>query len=410
MDLKELNLEYQWLKERIAQSKSKLNDIKEELATLEDYKLTVVGREAGYRIQGDKVQEQEAQKERKEVEREITRIQNVAKQEQEEIKKVQEKIDKRMEQIRQDPEMREHIDEVLEKRYARKINSLEKERQEKINQYEETMKPFEHKVAKLAEMQTLLTNHPEIMDIILDMSRLQVEIEDYEQKLASIHPESIVARDIKEKEIPRIQNKYAKKEKILKATLKSLGTKITANDIAKTLNQNQVQGKDGIESIQETVKKNLEVSKQERNQAKKSCQKQIREIKRIERAIQKNTVAMETVKRTRKPEQVNRTQQGTKKETKQNTQGQIKPESKLKWWQFMARWERYKTRKLTSAEPEPVKNTPQAPTKNSEPANKNQFFDSLKFEIVRDMVAKDQKELYNNAKVEKKKTPDKGDR
>ena len=29
MDLKELNLEYQWLKERIAQSKSKLDNIKQ---------------------------------------------------------------------------------------------------------------------------------------------------------------------------------------------------------------------------------------------------------------------------------------------------------------------------------------------------------------------------------------------
>lgn len=402
MDLEKLNRSYEKAKQSLEDKKNEIKNLEEELKeVLDDIDLA-----KGLKIQGQRTNDQsdiqQAEDIIKKSQERIKEIKKLAEEEKEEMQMFQEKVDKIVEEIKENPEMKEHLELVLAKRYSREIKKTDKEIEELVKKKEENTKKLEEedkKIENVDKVQKLVDEHPTMKNHMQGILNASVTIKTLNDELATLN----MVKD--KKRIDQIKKETTEANKKLDtnrdallayATKKKLGiTKETIENIINNVvvdkKTNEAKIKASLSNTKKTIQANKEkIEKENKNYDRKiaGCNKQ---ISYNEKAI--NKLGYKVPEREVETERTSTTGSNAVGE---RTAGQSETESKPKPWQFVKRFKQWLANKKREALPDPEQ------PREEEGEEKNEFSQSLKYTVVQDIAKQMQKDTVKEVKKEEK--------
>lgn len=368
MDLEKLNGEYLKLKQDIEIKKRVIVAYEHRVQDLTLDKIIWTGKKAEARKNSDHDAEKTAQDELNKIDEEIKQLQESVEQEKETIKEFQGKIDAKITEIKENPEMKKHLDTVLKKKYERKLAKVEKEKAELID-----------KKDKVEQIKQLTTEHPALANNLKGMISAYKTAENLKKELKSLeysagngiiaYTDPTRANEIKTNLLPDAESKMETNKTPFMEYIQKNKLDITEKDVNELVEKGAV-NKDGKVDLETTfVKRTSGLNRQ---------------IKGLDKSINDYTYAMGGAeKRQQSPEQ-----QGSAQEQ----------EEKPKWFQFIKRFKAWRERRNQQELPE---GTPKGQAKK-ESGSKNEFADSLKYDIMKDVTKQMQQEKLKAAKEVRK--------
>lgn len=368
MDLEKLNGEYLKLKQDIEIKKGVIVAYEHRVQDLTLDKIIWTGKKAEARKNSDHDAEKTAQDELNKIDEEIKQLQESVEQEKETIKEFQGKIDAKITEIKENPEMKKHLDTVLKKKYERKLAKVEKEKAELID-----------KKDKVEQIKQLITEHPALANNLKGMISAYKTAENLKKELKSLeysagngiiaYTDPTRANEIKTNLLPDAESKMETNKTHFMDYIQKNKLDITEKDVNELVEKGAV-NKDGKVDLETTfVKRTSGLNRQ---------------IKGLDKSINDYTYAMGGAeKRQQSPEQ-----QGSAQEQ----------EEKPKWFQFIKRFKAWRERRNQQELPE---GTPKGQAKK-ESGSKNEFADSLKYDIMKDVTKQMQQEKLKAAKEVRK--------
>ena len=368
MDLEKLNGEYLKLKQDIEIKKGVIVAYEHRVQDLTLDKIIWTGKKAEARKNSDHDAEKAAQDELNKIDEEIKQLQESVEQEKETIKEFQGKIDAKITEIKENPEMKKHLDTVLKKKYERKLAKVEKEKAELID-----------KKDKVEQIKQLTTEHPALANNLKGMISAYKTAENLKKELKSLeysagngiiaYTDPTRANEIKTNLLPDAESKMETNKTHFMDYIQKNKLDITEKDVNELVEKGAV-NKDGKVDLETTfVKRTSGLNRQ---------------IKGLDKSINDYTYAMGGAeKRQQSPEQ-----QGSAQEQ----------EEKPKWFQFIKRFKAWRERRNQQELPE---GTPKGQAKK-ESGSKNEFADSLKYDIMKDVTKQMQQEKLKAAKEVRK--------
>lgn len=368
MDLEKLNGEYLKLKQDIEIKKGVIVAYEHRVQDLTLDKIIWTGKKAEARKNPDHDAEKTAQDELNKIDEEIKQLQESVEQEKETIKELQGKIDAKITEIKENPEMKKHLDTVLKKKYERKLAKVEKEKAELID-----------KKDKVEQIKQLTTEHPALANNLKGMISAYKTAENLKKELKSLeysagngiiaYTDPTRANEIKTNLLPDAESKMETNKTHFMDYIQKNKLDITEKDVNELVEKGAV-NKDGKVDLETTfVKRTSGLNRQ---------------IKGLDKSINDYTYAMGGAeKRQQSPEQ-----QGSAQEQ----------EEKPKWFQFIKRFKAWRERRNQQELPE---GTPKGQAKK-ESGSKNEFADSLKYDIMKDVTKQMQQEKLKAAKEVRK--------
>ena len=270
--------------------------------------------------------------------------------------------------IKENPEMKKHLDTVLKKKYERKLAKVEKEKAELID-----------KKDKVEQIKQLTTEHPALANNLKGMISAYKTAENLKKELKSLeysagngiiaYTDTTRANEIKTNLLPDAESKMETNKTHFMDYIQKNKLDITEKDVNELVEKGAV-NKDGKVDLETTfVKRTSGLNRQ---------------IKGLDKSINDYTYAMGGAeKRQQSPEQ-----QGSAQEQ----------EEKPKWFQFIKRFKAWRERRNQQELPE---GTPKGQAKK-ESGSKNEFADSLKYDIMKDVTKQMQQEKLKAAKEVRK--------
>ena len=430
MDLEELNIEYNWLKERLKLANENVKDLKAKFNRENDAMLIHIGNEAYFRQKAyeekDKYEEhKESEKSEHDevikIKKNIEIIEKEAKKQEAEVKKLQAKINEKIAELRQNPNMKEYMDEVLEKRYARKVKALNKEKDKEIEDSKEAKKPLEEKKNKIYQIQALLAKHPSVANNIKGMANAKLEIAKFKDELYKIKDRKSPRAEELRKLINDQKKKSDKNQDLLEKVLSKTTPRIMVEDVLIQLGNTVIRSNDGSLDIYKMYNKELKETESKITEIDRKTNKR---IKQIDKNIKRNTIALEEVKEANKNKSqtdnkenkvkgiirnVTKTSREEKKKQKEEEKERVKKEKEergIGFWNFGKRlsffWERRQQKKL---------NPPQVSNEVEEKDNeKAEFFKSLRYDVVKDVMNKEQSDRLRSSNQKQKSEKEDKDR
>lgn len=368
MDLEKLNGEYLKLKQDIEIKKGVIVAYEHRVQDLTLDKIIWTGKKAEARKNSDHDAEKTAQDELNKIDEEIKQLQESVEQEKETIKEFQGKIDAKITEIKENPEMKKHLDTVLKKKYERKLAKVEKEKAELID-----------KKDKVEQIKQLTTEHPALANNLKGMISAYKTAENLKKELKSLeysagngiiaYTDPTRANEIKTNLLPDAESKMETNKTHFMDYIQKNKLDITEKDVNELVEKGAV-NKDGKVDLETTfVKRTSGLNRQ---------------IKGLDKSINDYTYAMGGAeKRQQSPEQ-----QGSAQEQ----------EEKPKWFQFIKRFKAWRERRNQQELPE---GTPKGQAKK-ESGSKNEFADSLKYDIMKDVTKQMKQEKLKAAKEVRK--------
>lgn len=368
MDLEKLNGEYLKLKQDIEIKKGVIEEYEHRVQDLTLDKIIWTGKKAEARKNSNHDAEKTAQDELNKIDEEIKQLQESVEQEKETIKEFQGKIDAKITEIKENPEMKKHLDTVLKKKYERKLAKVEKEKAELID-----------KKDKVEQIKQLTTEHPALANNLKGMISAYKTAENLKKELKSLeysagngiiaYTDPTRANEIKTNLLPDAESKMETNKTHFMDYIQKNKLDITEKDVNELVEKGAV-NKDGKVDLETTfVKRTSGLNRQ---------------IKGLDKSINDYTYAMGGAeKRQQSPEQ-----QGSAQEQ----------EEKPKWFQFIKRFKAWRERRNQQELPE---GTPKGQAKK-ESGSKNEFADSLKYDIMKDVTKQMQQEKLKAAKEVRK--------
>lgn len=368
MDLEKLNGEYLKLKQDIEIKKGVIVAYEHRVQDLTLDKIIWTGKKAEARKNSDHDAEKTAQDSLNKIDEEIKQLQESVEQEKETIKEFQGKIDAKITEIKENPEMKKHLDTVLKKKYERKLAKVEKEKAELID-----------KKDKVEQIKQLTTEHPALANNLKGMISAYKTAENLKKELKSLeysagngiiaYTDPTRANEIKTNLLPDAESKMETNKTHFMDYIQKNKLDITEKDVNELVEKGAV-NKDGKVDLETTfVKRTSGLNRQ---------------IKGLDKSINDYTYAMGGAeKRQQSPEQ-----QGSAQEQ----------EEKPKWFQFIKRFKAWRERRNQQELPE---GTPKGQAKK-ESGSKNEFADSLKYDIMKDVTKQMQQEKLKAAKEVRK--------
>lgn len=370
MDLETLNKEYVKFKSVLETASKEIESLESKANDLADDKIIWKGKLIEAKRNSNSVAEKQAEGEIKRIDTEIKAVQDDTYRKKEEMKLIQTKINVRIKQIKENPEMKKHLDEVVKKKYDRKLSKLEKGKEEAVE-----------KKGRLTDLKQLVTDHPAIgnnlkgiLTATKEMKDLQAELDGMKMMVGKsnvyMYKDPARAKEIENTLLPKAQAKIAKNKTPLMAYISKNGLNITEKDINELADKGfAVDGKGNLD-LNATMNKNISSLN--------------RQIKGYDKSIRNHQIALENIENKREPVTPRTTDSSTPKKTK--------------WFQFIQRFKNWNQRRKQQALPEPESHTP-----NPEPSTeRNEFLDSLKYEVVQDVVKNMETDNLKEAKKERK--------
>lgn len=385
MNLEKMNGEYLSLKQTLEKENDKYNEYEEKINTLTDdiilWESTKVSikRDASLTEEEKKTKTQEADQKILEIREQIKKIKEELIDRKANLEKIKGEIDAKIAEIKENPEMKKHLDTVLKKKYERKLAKVEKEKEELIE-----------KKDKVEQIKQLTTEHPALANNLKGMISAYKTAESLKKELKEL--ESTTENGIVEYKDPERANKIIN-ELLPEAESKMQTNKAPFMDYIQK-NKLNIEEKDVNELVEKgIINKNGKVDLE--NTFVKTTSRLNRQIKGLNKSIEDYTFAIdgkgtiETAK-PRREQQENREQMN---------------EKKPKWFQFIKRFRAWRDRRNQPELPEGGQETPSAERKKTK-SSKDEFADSLKYDVIQDITKQMQKEELKEAKETRRENSD----
>ena len=370
MDLETLNKEYVQFKSNLEKARKEIESLESKANDLADDKIICQGKLVEAKRNKDSVAEKQAEGELKRIDTEIKAVQDDTLRNKEEMELILAKINVKIKEIKENPEMKKHLDEVMSKKYDRKLSKLSKEKEEAVE-----------KKDRLTDLKQLVTDHPAlcnnlkgILTATKEMKDLQAELDGMKMIVgtgktsAYTYLDPARANEIINTLLPQAQAKLATNKPPLIAYISKNGLNITEQDIDELADKGFAVDSKGNIDLNATMNKSISSLN--------------RQIKGYDKSIRNHQIALENIDNSR------RTPEPTTP----------------KWYQFIQRFKNWNERRKQQALPEPEPRTPDPdPITPPEPSTeKNEFLNSLKYEIVQDVVKQMETDNLKEAKKERK--------
>ena len=189
MDLERLNNSYKNCKEKLKVKNETIEKLEKDLQTeLDDIQINKAAIILAKR-KNDESKIENEEKEIKEQQQKIKEIQSKIEIEKEEMQMFQERIDKIVEEIKEEPEMKEHIEQILAMRYDRGIKKSNKEIKDLQSKIEKAIKKEEEEDKKITSIETIekiINSHRIIKNAIQGMLGANNAIKKLNEELAKL--------------------------------------------------------------------------------------------------------------------------------------------------------------------------------------------------------------------------------
>ena len=405
MDLKKLNDEYLKLKGKLDNINNRIKKANEEIETIESNKKA---KEGDIKILEGELEQAKRSKDEalvkskseeiKKVELEIKgfneKVEDIRediKSYQDKLKGIQEQINDKLKELQENPELKKHIEEVMEKRYERRLKDEKKK-----------LEVASNKKAKIEKLQEIVNKSPSvknyligIMNSTLETDKLKKQIDDL-KKADPIDTKKIADLTT---QISQLEVKITKNKDLLMG-IKGLDFK--DEDLKELLDNGIVVNKNGKIDLAVTLNNR-------RAQLNRQVKKYTKSITEHEKALE--TLGRSTSEQTssepsqhQSPTRITRTEpaQDSNSEQSHETENSSEPaqegseqEEKPKWYQFVKRFKIWNEKRKQKALPE-AEQPELTPENNPQP--KNNFKNALKYDIVKDLYKQADKQAHKNAR------------
>ncbi len=383
MDLEKMNGSYERAKQNLEVKKQNIKKIEEEIKKAEgDIKIAEAVKEVAQRQNIDK-DVKDAEKAIKDKKMRIEELKKDIELEKEELLMFKEKTDKVIEELRENPELQAHLDQVLAKRYSRKIRDIDNEKQKQEKEQEKE----EKKLEGYKDVQKLIDEHASMRNYMQGMLNASYKVEKLNAELAKLDPAKDTARIKQVEQEIATENKRLNQNRdaILKYSNKNK-LKITEETLKEIASNSVIDKKNNRVNIKATLNAS-------NNKAKENIKDINKKIKNADKQISINERAIKNLG-FRVPERKKEENKDEKDDTKSRNDGREtinQGEGKLKWWQFVKKFKRWNENRKVKKLPAP---------EDKEINQKNEFFSSLKYDVVKDITKQMQHEKYKEAKKE----------
>lgn len=385
MDLETLNKEYVDFKSDLAEARREIESLEIMANSLADDKTICRGESVKAKRNNDSIAEKQAEDELERINTEIQKVQRDTLEKKEKMEQIQEQINDRIKKIKENPEMKKHLDEVMSKKYARKLSKLEKEKEEVVG-----------KKDRLTDLKQLVTDHPTLGNNLKGILTTTKEIKDLQAELDGMktivetgktseekYEDPDRADEIMRTLLPNAKAKLAKNKDLLMAYISKNGLNITEQDIDELADKGfAVDGKGNLD---------LNVTMD------KSISSLNRQIKGYDKSIRDHQIALENID--------NRGEPVTPRAPDSIAHPVLSTPEKPKWYQFIQRFKNWNEKRKQQALPELESHTVDSesgPITQEPSTEKNEFLNSLKYEIVQDVVKQMETDNLKEAKKERK--------
>ncbi len=372
MDLESLNKEYVQLKNELGNVSKDILALETKANNLATDKIIWNGKLAESKKIGNVANEKIAQTELKRIDDELKVVQDETIKKKDAMKRLQIKVNIRMDEIKENPEMKQHLNEVMQKKYSRKISKLEKEKDETIEKRD-----------RLKNLRQLVTEHPSLRNNLKGVLGAQKEITDLKKELDDMkikvgtglvsYKNPNRANEIINTLLPQAKSKMLNNKTSLMAYISKNKLNITEKDIEELAERGLSIDSKGKIDINTTMDKNIGTLN--------------RQIKGYDKSIKNHQIALDSIEK--------------EEQSLTNESSSISTQNKQKWYQVLVQrvknWYEGKSRQALP-EPKIPKQTPEV-VKNNE---NNSFRESLKFDVVKDTVDKEVSENLKQAKEKRK--------
>lgn len=372
MDLESLNKEYVELKNELGNVSKDILALETKANNLATDKIIWNGKLAESKKIGNVANEKIAQTELKIIDDELKVVQDETIKKKDAMKRLQIKVNIRMDEIKENPEMKQHLNEVMQKKYSRKISKLEKEKDETIEKRD-----------RLKNLRQLVTEHPSLGNNLKGVLGAQKEITDLKKELDDMkikvgtglvsYKNPNRANEIINTLLPQAKSKMLNNKTSLMAYISKNKLNITEKDIEELAERGLSIDSKGKIDINTTMDKNIGTLN--------------RQIKGYDKSIKNHQIALDSIEK--------------EEQSLTNESSSISTQNKQKWYQVLVQrvknWYEGKSRQALP-EPKIPKQTPEV-VKNNE---NNSFRESLKFDVVKDTVDKEVSENLKQAKEKRK--------
>lgn len=403
MDLETLNKEYVKFKSDLEVARKEIESLEGKANNLADDKTMWKWESVRAKRNKDSAKEKRAEGEIKRIDTAIKAVKDDTLKKKEEIEQIQAKINVRIKEIKDNPEMKKHLDEVMSKKYNRKLSKLEKEKEEIVEKKE-----------RLTDLKQLVTTHPTLGNNLKGILTATKEIKDLQKELdgmkmivgkknarAYTYKDPVRAKEIMNTLLPQAQTKLTTNKTSLMAYISKNGLNINEQDIDELADKDFVVNGKGHIDLNVTMDKNISNFN--------------RQIKGYDKSIRNHQTALKNINNRIKETEVLRTADSEAQETiassehtapekptapsEPKTPSEPTAPEKPKWYQFIQRFKNWNERRKQQALPQPVTSEQKA----TEPATeRNEFVNSLKYEIVQDVLKQMETDNLKEAKKEKR--------
>lgn len=382
MDLKTLNKEYVQFKSDLEKARKEIESLESKANDLADDRIIWTAKLVEAKRNSDSVAEKQAEGELKRIYTEIKVVQGDTLKKKEDIELIQAKINVRILEIKENPEMKKHLDEVMSKKYDRKLSKLEKEKEEAVE-----------KKDRLTDLKQLVTDHPAlgnnlkgILTATKEMKDLQAELDGMKmivetgKSSAYTYKNPVRANEIINTLLPQAQAKLATNKTPLMAYISKNGSNITEQDIDELADKGFTVDRKGNLDLNATMNKSISSLN--------------RQIKGYDKSIRNHQIALENI---------NNRRETTPEPEPTTPEPETTTPEKPKWYQFIQRFKNWNDRRKQQALPESEQKTPESKQATPEPSTeRNEFLNSLKHEIVQDVVKQMETDNLKEAKKVRK--------
>lgn len=360
MDLKTINQEYLNLKEQIKNCDEKTKQYAAALEKLSLEKKIYEGERARAMLDNNAQKIQEANQKIENCKNKIMKIKEIASNHKKNIELAKQKIDQRVQELTEEPEMKKHLQEVMTKKYSRKIKALKDEKNNKENE-----------LKKIESLEVVISYHPKIKNYLNGIANSLEEKAKCEKELETLNqsnnPNKQKATQLLNK-IKKANSKINQNKSVVMTFLKKQKLEFSEQDLQKIFQGGVKRDNEGNIDLRANINKIN------------------RQIKGINKSIKNHEIAMNKYQIKVQEQSYN-----------QQNQGKIAGFFKKIWTSITNRISRKRLPEDTQKTPNEESN--EAKSNNTE---KDNFSDSLKYDIVSEFVQNKQVNDLKEAKKERK--------
>lgn len=365
MDLKTINQEYLNLKEQIKNCDEKTKQYADILEKLSLEKKIYEGERARAMLDNNAQKTQEANQKIENCKYKIMIVKENASNYKKNIELAKQKIDQRVQELTEEPEMKKHLQEVMTKKYSRKIKALNDEKNNKENE-----------LKKIESLEVVISHHPKIKNYLNGIANSLEEKAKCEKELETLkqsnNPNKQKTTELLNK-IKKANSKINQNKSVVMAFLKKQKLEFSEQDLQKIFQGGVKRDNEGNIDLRANINKIN------------------RQIKGINKSIKNHEIAMNKY-------QIKVQEQAIEEQSyNQQKQGKIAGFFKKIWTSITNRISRKRLPEATQKIPNEESN--EAKSNNTE---KDNFLDSLKYDIVSEFVQNKQVNDLKEAKKERK--------